>query len=125
MHHGHRPFFQAKSYCTFFFFFFDEGRTANDNKIQIHLDGNVIHDLESFYDEADRKLTVDFKSGHNLDAFNDLLRGGFGRFDYGQEIDLYWTQFKKSSATLPPNKLEVILEIIDESENVTFFPVDN
>ena len=87
-------------------------------------DGNVIHDLESFYDEADRKLTDGFVSGHNLDAFNDLLRGGFGKIPYGAPIELHWTQFKASSQKIPQKQLSIILEIIDEAEDVTFFPED-
>ncbi len=36
--------------------------------------------MEGFYDEIDRVLTkdLDWKTGHNLNALNDLLRGGFG-----------------------------------------------
>ena len=97
---------------------------GDNSKKHFYLDGNVITDLESFYTEVDRKLTEDFESGHNLDAFNDLLRGGFGKFDYGEFIVLHWTDFANSSAKLPKNKLDVILEIIQESDNVTFCPED-
>ena len=99
--------------------------SGNNETVQIYFDGNVIHDLKSFYDEADRKLTDGFKSGHNLDAFNDLLRGGFGVFD-NEHVDLHWTQFQKSSATLPQRDLRIILEIIDERLGKTLleqFPV--
>ena len=47
------------------------------------LDGNNFNDIDGFYNEIDRLLTKDltWKTGHNLDAFNDLLRGGFSVFD--------------------------------------------
>ena len=46
----------------------------------IILDGNAFSDMEGFYCEIDRLLTKDltWKTGHNLHAFNDILRGGFG-----------------------------------------------
>ena len=91
----------------------------------IIIDGRKFSDLEGFYNLMDKTLRDDDEEimGHNLDAFNDLLRGGFGVFD-NEHVDLHWTQFQKSSATLPQRDLRIILEIIDESENVTFFPED-
>jgi RNAse (barnase) inhibitor barstar len=51
---------------------------------EIIIEGKNFSDLGSFYDEIDRVLTndLDWKTGHNLDAFNDLLRGGFGVYEY-------------------------------------------
>jgi barstar (barnase inhibitor) len=34
--------------------------------------------LEAFYDEVEAKLIPKMTWGRNLDAFNDILRGGFG-----------------------------------------------
>lgn len=42
------------------------------------IDGEKIHSLEEFYDEISRVLLPGVKWGRNLDAFNDVLRGGFG-----------------------------------------------
>ena len=42
------------------------------------IDGVNFSDLESFYDEISSILIPDAQWGHNLDAFNDILRGGFG-----------------------------------------------
>ena len=44
------------------------------------LDGNNFTDMEGFYNEINKLLTknLHWKTGHNLNAFNDLLRGGFG-----------------------------------------------
>ena len=62
------------------------------------IDGNNFNDLEGFYCEIDKLLTKDltWKTGHNLDAFNDLLRGGFGVHEYGEPILLRWINFNKS-----------------------------
>ncbi len=42
------------------------------------LDGTHFSTLEGFYEEVSRVLLSGAKWGHNLDAFNDILRGGFG-----------------------------------------------
>lgn len=41
---------------------------------------------------------LDWKIGRNLDAFNDILRGGFGRHEYGQPIRIQWLAYEKASA---------------------------
>ena len=66
---------------------------------EIIIDGCRFDDIEGFYCEIDRLLTKDltWKTGHNLDAFNDLLRGGFGVHEYNEPILLIWKNFKKSS----------------------------
>jgi RNAse (barnase) inhibitor barstar len=72
-----------------------------DTKILV-IKGDNFSDPESFYDEIDRILTKDlnWKTGHNLDAFNDLLRGGFGVFEYGEQIKLIWKNTSKSKLDL-------------------------
>jgi RNAse (barnase) inhibitor barstar len=42
------------------------------------IDGTDFASLEDFFDEISRKLIPDASWGRNLDAFNDVLRGGFG-----------------------------------------------
>ena len=42
------------------------------------IDGSKITSLEAFYDEISLVLIPGVKWGRNLDAFNDILRGGFG-----------------------------------------------
>lgn len=58
--------------------------------------------MESFYNEIDRVLTknLDWKTGHNLQAFNDLLRGGFGVYKEGKPIKLIWKNISKSKVDL-------------------------
>src|SRR6266849_4569316 len=41
------------------------------------IEGKRFSTLEEFYDEVDRVLSLSHW-GHNPDAFNDVLRGGFG-----------------------------------------------
>ena len=62
------------------------------------LDGNSFNDLEGFYNEMDKLLTKDlpYKTGHNYAAFNDLLRGGFNKHEYGDSIIIRWINFNKS-----------------------------
>jgi RNAse (barnase) inhibitor barstar len=42
------------------------------------LDGDTIHDLDDFYEQVSEQVTPGASWGRNLDAFNDVLRGGFG-----------------------------------------------
>ena len=42
------------------------------------LDGTKITSLEAFYDVISEVLIPDAAWGRNLDAFDDILRGGFG-----------------------------------------------
>jgi RNAse (barnase) inhibitor barstar len=45
---------------------------------ELVLDGARITSLETFYDEVGRVLVPGAYWGRNLDALNDILRGGFG-----------------------------------------------
>jgi len=47
------------------------------------IDGSRFSTLEEFYDEISRVLIPEAAWGRNLDAFNDILRGGFGTLDGG------------------------------------------
>lgn len=68
----------------------------------IVIDGDKFSDLEGFYLEIDKLLTKDlkWKTGHNMNAFNDLLRGGFGAHEYGESIHIKWIHFAKSRQDL-------------------------
>lgn len=71
-------------------------------KKQIIIEGNRFNNIKEFYTEIDRTLTKDltWKAGHNLDAFNDLLHGGFGVHEYGEEIIIIWNNTDKSKKDL-------------------------
>ena len=47
-------------------------------KTAYEIDGSDFATLEEFYRVISRVLIPDAKWGHDLDAFNDILRGGFG-----------------------------------------------
>ena len=69
---------------------------------EITIDGNNFNNIEEFYCEMDKLLTQDlnWETGHNLDAFNDLLRGGFGVHEDGEPILLKWINYSKSKENL-------------------------
>ena len=61
------------------------------------IDGERLVSLESFYDEVGTKLGL-APWGRNLDAFNDILRGGFGTPEGG--FVLRWTSSQRSREML-------------------------
>jgi len=52
-------------------------------KRRYSIDGRTFSTLEEFYGEVSRVLIPGESWGRNLDAFNDILRGGFGTPDEG------------------------------------------
>lgn len=66
------------------------------------LDGNDFSNLLSFYSAVEKIFTKDlgWEIGRNLDAFNDVLRGGFGVHDYEETIQLIWLHSDKSRIDL-------------------------
>lgn len=82
------------------------------------LDGNNFYDMEGFYNEIDKLFTKDlkWKTGHNLDAFNDLLRGGFGVHD-DEPIVIKWFNYNKSKRDLGNEMILRIIEIILDFNN--------
>jgi RNAse (barnase) inhibitor barstar len=52
-------------------------------KPRIEIDGKKFSSLEGFYDEVSERLVPGARWGRNLDAFNDILRGGFGTPEEG------------------------------------------
>ena len=96
------------------------------NKQTITINGNNFSDLETFYNEIDNVLTkdLDWQTGHNLDAFNDLLRGGFGVYEYEGPIKLVWTNFTISQKTLGQELIDTLVEIITGHEHIEFTTID-
>lgn len=47
------------------------------------IDGGEFDTLEAFFEVVGRTLVPGAAWGHNLDAFNDILRGGFGTPETG------------------------------------------
>jgi len=86
---------------------------------ELILDGNKFSDLEGFYIEMDKLLTkdLDWETGHNLDALNDLLSGGFGVHEYGEELKIKWLHYEKSKRELGEEKFLAILEVFLDCDN--------
>lgn len=86
----------------------------------IEFDGNEFDDLESFYDEVQAKICPGFEGfGRNLDAFNDVLRGGFGLFEYNEPIRLKWANSEKSKSNLSYAATELRLKSMRETAHPT------
>ncbi|MCA9565983.1 MAG: barstar family protein, partial [Myxococcales bacterium] len=64
----------------------------------VEIDGARFTDLEGFWDEVSRQLIPGAVWGRNLDAFNDILRGGFGTPEGG--FVLRWTDSRQSRLAL-------------------------
>jgi RNAse (barnase) inhibitor barstar len=62
------------------------------------IDGSHFSTLNGFYDEVEMLLAkgLDWQAGHNLDAFNDLLYGGFGVMEPFEKFTLIWKGSTKS-----------------------------
>jgi RNAse (barnase) inhibitor barstar len=67
-------------------------------KQALQIDGNNFSTLEGFFQEVSERLIPSAWWGHNLDAFNDILRGGFGTPEKG--FLLCWKNHQRSRATL-------------------------
>lgn len=69
---------------------------------EIMIDGNNFSNMDEFYNEIENKFTkgLEWKMGRNLDAFNDILRGGFGVHEYDEHIIVKWVNSNKSKEDL-------------------------
>ncbi|MGA7570011.1 MAG: barstar family protein [Candidatus Aquilonibacter sp.] len=74
------------------------------------IDGHRINDRQSFYDEISEKLIPGVYWGRNLDAFDDILRGGFGTPDAG--FIIRWDAAEESRLALGSELFDTLVEII-------------
>ena len=83
------------------------------------LDGNTFTDTDGFYNEIDKLLTknLHWQTGHNLNALNDLLSGGFGMHEYNEPITIQWINFKQSRKALGDEMVLSILEVMLDCDN--------
>ncbi len=74
--------------------------------------------MKVFYREIKSKMTfgLNWKIGRNLDAFTDVLYGGFGVHDVDEKYILKCHRSKKSKSEL--KYFDRIIEIIKENENI-------
>jgi RNAse (barnase) inhibitor barstar len=86
------------------------------------IDSNNFFDLESFFDEIDRVLTkgLTWKTGHNMNAYNDLLRGGFGVYEYEEPVKIVWVNFSKSESILGKELTNDLKEYITDHKHIEF-----
>jgi RNAse (barnase) inhibitor barstar len=66
--------------------------------MEYEIDGSRFSTLEEFYDEISQVLIPGVFWGHNLDGFNDILRGGFGTPETG--FRLVWKNSHLSRESL-------------------------
>ena len=71
---------------------------AMNPKTTLEIDGDLFDNLAGFYDEISRQLIPGAAWGRNFDAFNDILRGGFGTPDEG--FILVWRNHERSRELL-------------------------
>ena len=85
----------------------------------IFIDGRDIHTLHDFYNQIEKNLTnkINFKIGHNLNAFNDLLWGGFGVHEYEEPLHIVWIYAKESRKNLGNNCFTDIISVIKNHES--------
>lgn len=64
--------------------------------------GRDIRDVPSFYAEINRVFMTDedWKLGESLDAFDDLLFGGYGAIAGSEPVELVWEDIDASRTTL-------------------------
>lgn len=69
---------------------------------QIEIEGNSINDITSFYAEINRVFMggESWLIGPSLDAFNDLLFGGYGVLQGAQSVELLWHHMDHSREAL-------------------------
>ena len=71
-------------------------------KPTIEIDGARFDSLDGFWSEISTRLIPGIEWGRNFDAFNDILRGGFGTPNGG--FNLRWLNFQRSKEVLGPGE---------------------
>lgn len=84
----------------------------------VTLNGAAFTDLRGFYREMAQLLAPgrEDEIGRNLDALCDLLRGGFGFHDYGEELTIVWENYAASRANLGERETLRLMEVMLDSD---------
>lgn len=86
-------------------------------RVEFTIDGRRFFTMAGFYKEVEQVFTGDLgKIGRNLNAFNDILRGGFGRHEYSQPIHIKWLNYEKSVRDLQKENTDAITEMILDTD---------
>ncbi|MBE8719589.1 barstar family protein [Sphingobacterium pedocola] len=112
--------------------------------LSISIDGTAINDIASFYEVINQTLMVgeDWNLGNSLDAFDDLLYGGYGLLKDYDKLEIIWKNIEHSrksmgveatqkyyldklNSNLPYNKslLHQKLKDLDAGKGQTYFDV--
>lgn len=85
------------------------------------LDGLKFSNKTEFYQHLQLVLTkdLDWSIGNNLDAFSDILQGGYGTFEMHAPITITWKNFKKSEEILGSHYINKLLNTIHEQNHIT------
>jgi RNAse (barnase) inhibitor barstar len=80
-------------------------------KPTLEIDGARFSTLDEFYDEISRSLIPGAHWGRNLNAFNDILRGGFGTPEGGYVLRWKCSELSRQRLSYPETvrQLEVRL----------------
>lgn len=96
-----------------------KAREAARERLTYRLDGSSFRDAAGFYRKIAELMTDGTtETGNNLDALNDILRGGFGKHRYGEPIELVWENFQDSRETLgDPLTLRILNVILNADDD--------
>jgi RNAse (barnase) inhibitor barstar len=94
-----------------------------DSKKHFIIDGEKMQNKMEFYNEIHRVLCPKFAGfGKNLDAFVDILRGGFGNFSYGEPIIIEFKNYNIANRKLGDVFFSKIISILKENEDIELIP---
>jgi len=85
-------------------------------KKEFAIDGKDFSDLKGFYNAIGKELVENNKWRKNRDAFNDILRGGFIKTEYGEPFKLIWKNANVSCANL--EDFDYIINLIGEHSHI-------
>ncbi len=75
------------------------------------INGNNFSTLEEFFDEISKVLIPNAKWGKNLDAFNDILSGGFGTPENGFILEWKHSSISKLKLYYPETVRQLELQL--------------
>ncbi|MHA1156919.1 MAG: barstar family protein [Candidatus Heimdallarchaeota archaeon] len=83
------------------------------------ISGRNINSIEEFHDEVQNVLCPKFSGyGRNWNAFNDILRGGFGPFELDEKIIIIFKNKRNVRKRLGENFLVKLTRLVEKHDNV-------